>query len=196
MSFSQYNNDLEVLQFYDAKRNGFFVDIGAGQGIRVSNTYLFERIYDWTGICVEPDNTAFGLLCENRPNSICSNKAVDSMTYESSYILRDESGNETRHVILQHSTINDILDNNNAPSFIDYLSVNITESFQNVFEILNVIDFSKYRFGLVSIFVSGYKMFTHSEIQELFETNGYEFIKIVDGNQWYKSSSSSSSSSS
>jgi hypothetical protein len=192
MSFSLYNNDLEVLQFYEAKRKGYFVDIGAGQGMLDSNTYLFERIYDWTGICVEPDNTTFEILRQNRPNSICSNKAVDSMTYESSYILRDESGNETGHVIFQHSTINDILDNNNAPSVIDYVSVNITESFQNVFEILNAIDFTKYRFGLISIFFPDYNMFTHSEIQELFETNGYEFIKIVNGNQWYKASPSSS----
>ena len=190
MSFSQYNQDLEVLQFHEAKRNGFFVDIGAGQGIRDSNTYLFEYTHGWTGICAEPDNTTFQILRENRPNSICSNAIVDSMTYESSYILRDDSGNEINHIIRQHSTITDILDQNNAPSVIDYLSVNITESSQSVVEILNAIDFTKYTFRLISL--SFLENTSQIQIQELFANNGYEFMKMADGTQWFKLSTLSS----
>jgi hypothetical protein len=111
------------------------------------------------------------------------------MTYESSDILRDDSGNEVNHVIRQHSTITDILDNNNSPLVIDYLSFNMSESSQTVVEILNAIDFTKYTFRLVSLSFS--ENTSQIQIQELFANNGYEFIKISDGTEWYMPSPTS-----
>ncbi len=43
MSFSQIGQDLEVVEFYKNKSNGFFVEIGANDGITLSNTYLLEK---------------------------------------------------------------------------------------------------------------------------------------------------------
>jgi hypothetical protein len=53
-SYSQIGQDLEVLRKYKNKYNGYFVDIGASDGIIYSNTYLLEKRYGWKGICVEP----------------------------------------------------------------------------------------------------------------------------------------------
>jgi len=39
-SFSQIGQDLYVIKnIYNKKKNGFFVDIGATGGIKISNTY-------------------------------------------------------------------------------------------------------------------------------------------------------------
>ena len=53
-NYSQTNQDLFVLYFtnYIGKK-GFFVEIGAGDGVNISNTYLLEKI-GWTGILAEP----------------------------------------------------------------------------------------------------------------------------------------------
>ena len=44
MSYSQLGQDLEVIKFYNKKENGFFIEIGASDGIIMSNTYLKHNI--------------------------------------------------------------------------------------------------------------------------------------------------------
>ena len=43
MSHSQLGQDLEVLKVFNDKTDGFFIEIGASDGIDLSNTYLLER---------------------------------------------------------------------------------------------------------------------------------------------------------
>ena len=77
-TYSQLNQDVDVIQFYKNKENGYFIEIGANDGINLSNTYLLEKNYNWKGICVEPIPDIFNKLKNNRPNSICVNKAIYS----------------------------------------------------------------------------------------------------------------------
>jgi hypothetical protein len=44
-TYSQLNQDINVINFYNGKKNGFFIDIGAHDGISLSNTYLLEQEY-------------------------------------------------------------------------------------------------------------------------------------------------------
>jgi len=61
MSHSQLGQDLQVLSFYNNKKSGFYIEIGASDGIYLSNTYLLEQ-NNWNGICVEPIPKNFNLL--------------------------------------------------------------------------------------------------------------------------------------
>ncbi len=65
--FSQYNQDkfLNEVVFYN-KKNGFFIDIGAHDGISYSNSLFFEKFNNWNGICVEPNPSVFSKLILNR----------------------------------------------------------------------------------------------------------------------------------
>jgi FkbM family methyltransferase len=54
-----YNNH------FKNKKNGFFVEVGADDGIDKSNTYFFENI-GWNGICIEPSPVRFKELEKNR----------------------------------------------------------------------------------------------------------------------------------
>jgi len=56
--------------FFRNKTNGVFVDIGAHNGIDYSNTYFFEKILNWKGICVEPIPNIYKQLRLNR-NCVC-----------------------------------------------------------------------------------------------------------------------------
>lgn len=64
------------LEKYLDTRNGFFIECGANDGLRQSNTYWFERFRGWHGLLIEavPENAA---RCRrNRPRSITVNTAL------------------------------------------------------------------------------------------------------------------------
>ena len=53
-SKSQLRQDLFVLSETNFKRNGYFVEFGAASGFQLSNTYLLEQNFSWSGILAEP----------------------------------------------------------------------------------------------------------------------------------------------
>lgn len=67
----QLHSDMEpqqrfVLEYFDHARELFFVDVGANDGITISNTLHLERDYGWKGLCVEPNPDAYEKLIQNR----------------------------------------------------------------------------------------------------------------------------------
>ncbi len=74
-SFSQFGEDLVVSNFFPDLTDGFYVDIGAFDPVRLSNTHLFHR-RGWSGINVEPNPAQFRLFPEARPDDINLNFAV------------------------------------------------------------------------------------------------------------------------
>lgn len=66
MYYSQIGQDKFVDDFFNKKENGIFIDIGANDGIKLSNTYFLENERKWTGICIEPRKEEFLKLINNR----------------------------------------------------------------------------------------------------------------------------------
>lgn len=52
-NFSGLGQDLFVLMLLDGKRSGTYLEIGANDPIKSSNTYLLEKTFGWTGVSVE-----------------------------------------------------------------------------------------------------------------------------------------------
>ncbi len=199
MSRSQIGQDLEVIKYYKGKQNGYFVEIGASDGIKFSNTFLLEKKYNWKGICVEPIPKNYKLLCKNRPNSHCSDKAVynisnlevlfDIAQYD---LLSGITNNIDCHknvvdknktqIKVQTISLNDLLDNYNAPNFMDYLSLD-TEGSE--LEILKTFNFEKYKFGLIDV-EHNYIEPRRSEIRKLLTDNNYVYIRENKFDDCYK----------
>ena len=85
ISFSRNYSDLVAL-FYLGK-NRKFLEIGAGEPIVGSDTYLLEQKNFWTGIQIEPDLESFEKLKKLRTNSICINAAIVGDTDSKRYFL-------------------------------------------------------------------------------------------------------------
>jgi len=75
--YSQYGQDTLLNKLIN-QRNGFFIDIGAHDGISFSNSYLFETELEWNGICIEPLPNIFKKLEKNR-KCILENCAISDV---------------------------------------------------------------------------------------------------------------------
>jgi len=199
-SYSQIGQDLEVLKTYNNKRGGFFIEIGASDGIKLSNTYLLEKKYNWKGICVEPIPRRFEELCKNRPNSFCSNNAVYNESTKqvifdianSFDLLSGISNNidcyktavnkNKTQIIVTTISFNDLLEKYNAPLFIDYLSLD-TEGSE--LEILKSVNLQKYIFGLIDV-EHNYIEPRRTQIRNLLTSNGYVFLRENKFDDCYK----------
>jgi FkbM family methyltransferase len=87
MSFnSQWGQDKYLKEniFRDFS-GGFFVDVGAHDGIAINNTLYFEQNDGWTGINVEPLKEVYDRLTVNRPRCININVAVDEGDGEAAF---------------------------------------------------------------------------------------------------------------
>jgi len=55
-AFSQWGqDDFLHLNLFQGRRNGFYLDLGAGPPFDGSNTAFFDKCLHWTGVCVEPN---------------------------------------------------------------------------------------------------------------------------------------------
>ncbi len=84
--FSQAGQDKIIREFFfKNKKNGFFVEIGAFDGIQGSNCYHFEKFLNWDGIALEPSRIQFEKLKKNRKCKIL-NEAVSHQIKEVEFV--------------------------------------------------------------------------------------------------------------
>jgi FkbM family methyltransferase len=194
---AQLGQDLFALFETSWKRDGYFVEFGATDGIQLSNTYLLEKDFGWKGILAEPATVWHQQLLRNRSASIdldCVWKETGSelqftVTPEAEYSTlvgfagsdshsrRDGSMQTVRTV-----SLNDLLKRYNAPSNIDYLSVD-TEGSE--YDILSHFDFDRYT---VSVITCEHNFSVNRErVHDLLA--GHGFVRSFEGlsrwDDWY-----------
>lgn len=64
MRYSQ-NNEQDIILGYFKIWNGVFLDIGANDGVTLSNTYALQ-LRGWKGVLVEPSEEAFNRIQDNK----------------------------------------------------------------------------------------------------------------------------------
>ena len=137
------------------KENGFFIELGANNGLEQSNTAFFEFYKGWKGILIEPSPNKYVECINNRKNSTVLNYACVSNDYESDKISGDFNGNlmssvngsrlnQTQNLNTVNAiTLEKILDQYMKQcNCIDFLSLD-TEGYE--LNILKGLNLSKYR---------------------------------------------------
>ncbi len=199
-STSQLGQDLWVLEQTNFKRNGFFVEFGATDGVRLSNTFLLEQEFGWRGICAEPNPRMFEKLQRNR-RCLVTDACLGATSGDSvEFVLAEEFGGmvndmtsdmhaKTRlayyasagnRVTLRTESLNDLLIRLDAPREIDYISVD-TEGSE--FEILRTFPFERWQVRLFTIEHN----FTpiREDIRQLLEAKGYRRTES-QWDDWYQ----------
>jgi FkbM family methyltransferase len=194
-SHGELKQDILALFITNSKQSGYFVEFGAMDGIRASNTLLLERHHGWTGIMSEPNPRYNKSLPENRRCQIdlrcVSNTTGDTVKFQ----CADQSGwpgmvghiynesNSRGNVIdVETITLNDLLDQHDAPSQIDYISVD-TDGSEPM--IMQGFDFSRHNATMWTI--EHNQMAWRKDICRLMEQNGYR--RVLEGfsgyDDWY-----------
>ena len=70
-SLSDRGQDAWVIEIFNGKRGGYFLELGAADGFSESNTFLLEKKFGWSGLCIEPNPAQFQLITE-RYRRTCS----------------------------------------------------------------------------------------------------------------------------
>jgi len=198
-SHSQFYQDLFFSSELNFFEKGFFVEVGACDGVELSNTLFFERTLKWRGIVVEPAKRWHPYLYKNRSASI-ETRALGPKTgntlpfFEAEdpklstfACLKNEDfqaefrvkGNE---YLVETVTLDDLLKAFNAPHEIQYLSLD-TEGSE--FEILENFDFSSWK--ILSISCEHNFTPNRERIFGLLTSKGYErkFPEFSACDDWY-----------
>jgi FkbM family methyltransferase len=190
-SKSQLRQDLFVLSELGFKRNGYFVEFGATNGVDLSNTHLMEAKFGWDGILAEPAKIWHSSLKNNRSAAIETDcvwrstgetllfNEVNDENHSGELSTIDSFSNADIHREVRKTTSNkygvqtislsDMLKKHNAPKEIDYLSID-TEGSE--YEILSNFDFSEYDIKLITCEHNYTPL--RDKIHALLSKNGYE----------------------
>jgi FkbM family methyltransferase len=199
LSQSQYAQELFALSELNFKREGFFVEIGATNGISLSNTYMLETEFGWNGILAEPakcwhENLEKNRNCFIEKNCLYSSSGlelvfnetrarmlstIDSFSNSDTWSKVRSSG---KRYSVQTISLNDLLLKYSAPKIIDYLSID-TEGSE--YEILSTFNFTNYSFNVITCEHNNTK--NREKINKLLEDNGYQkkFDNLPFGEDWF-----------
>ena len=199
-SYSLVDNKKEPIDFkldnIINKKNGFYIELGANNGLDQSNTAFFEFNREWTGLLIEPSYEKF-LECKiNRKNSIVKNYACVSSEYKEETIRGDFNGSlmssvdgkrlNNRDIIeVKAITLEKLLDNViEKNKQIDLLSLD-TEGYE--LNILIGLNLDKYRPKYILIEIYNYDfekilLFLTSNCYKLH--SNFSNYNIIDNPQW------------
>lgn len=174
---SQAGQDKFVISFFKEKRNGYFLDIGAHDGISFNNTYCLEKYFNWGGICVEPNKKLFRNLIKNR-DCFCINNAIYDENKIVSFYEDGYSGciSDKGLIQVEAITMGKLLSLFGVPKIIDYISLDIEGG---EFKALSTFPFNTYQVHLWTIEHNSYADGGKAKQQnkDIMLKNGYSIIK-------------------
>ena len=198
-SKSQLFQDIFVLTQLEFKRDGYFVEVGAGDGKHLSNTYLLEKDFAWEGVIAEPSKKQKKSLklyrhCEIEDKFVWleSNQEIDfvethipELSTMKKYLTSDSNSGIRKiksEYKVQTISLNDLLSKHSPLNHIDYLSLD-TEGSE--YEILSSLNFDKYNFSVITCEHN----FTDNreKIENLLSSKGYYRVHEImsEFDDWY-----------
>ena len=162
-TYSMDGEDIEIVKYFDNKKNGFYVDVGSYHPIERNNTMLLYN-KGWEGINIDISDFSIKLFDQLRPRDINLNLAVSKnegeiemyfqkklsqlSTIKKEQIKKSFQGEVKIRKIIS-KTLTSILDESKfANKKIDFLDIDVEGADMDVLESL---DFEKYSPELICI---------------------------------------------
>lgn len=210
--YSQQNEDSEIYNLFFKNqpiKNGFFIELGAYDGIFASNTKFFEDHLGFNGILIEPIPSAYKKLKRNRSNCITYNNIIttkkdvsfigDSLTAGVKDTMSDSHKNNwglnnlTEYKI-ETNRIDSIVKENDI-KYIDFFSIDVEGGELEVLKTIDWripiwlilieltpenIDVTKLPEKIKTAYLE--RIGKDNECRKILRENGFSFIKRIGGN--------------
>ena len=194
---SQHGEDLALWRFFGERREGFFVEVGAHDGVTFSNTYFLEAV-GWDGICVEPNPVRYRELVKNRPHSRALHAALVSAPANrvTLHVVRDEdclshirddarqrarvrvAGGPVEAVSVPAMTLDAVLDGVARP--VDLISIDVEGAELEVLEGLDLV-----RKGPRVLLLEDNSQGADTRVREYLSAHGYAPRARLEANVFY-----------
>ena len=152
-NYAESFQDIAVLTLLQGKRQGIYLEIGAGYPLYGNNTYLLESKFDWRGLALDLNIESIERYFRDRTNP---------------GILRDGTQVDYQY----------LLQSSNMPVVIDYLQLDCDPA--NVtYEILTRIPFDLYKFAVITYEHDHYRDPVNSfkdKSRMFLQSKGYELL--------------------
>ncbi len=179
-----YNDLFYKNVIFPNKRNGYFVEVGALNGLLMSQSYIFEKQLDWNGIVVEPNPVWKDELILHRNCNISAEAISDKkgkMVFECreipSFSGLKTSANEFRisdivdEFEIETITLTDLFDKFNAPEILDWVSID-TEGAEIGILKQYFLENKKYKINFLN-----FETLNHEESNEIMDGQPYLEMK-------------------
>jgi FkbM family methyltransferase len=169
--------------------DGVFLDVGSGDGITHSNTWILEQ-KGWTGICVDPFPTNVESRTCQLFKDVVFSEAGKRVTFHRAGELAGIAdtldtwkpiAEQAPAVELTTVTLGDILARAKAPRYIHYLSLDIEGA---ELEALRGLPLDRYTFGAMTI-EHNYEGRKRNDIQAFLEPRGYRRVRTWRHDDFY-----------
>ena len=202
---SQFGEEKFILDFFDKKYKGKFLDIGCFHPTRHNNTYsMYKR--GWHGINIDLNPLTIELFNFARAKDININAAIsDNEEIKKLYFvdeLNTQNTLEANHLsfLKNHHNLKEeeisqqeiktkrldrILEDHNLKN-IDFMNIDVEGHELNI---LNSIDFLKYKIKFICIEMIDHNdqaILVNKKLNEILERNDYVLAKKIDFNFIYK----------
>lgn len=202
-SQAQLYQDCYVAWKLRDKRDGYFVEFGATDGVALSNTFFLERELGWTGILAEPFPRWHAALAANRAAARIDYRCVWRASGEQLEFLALDDAPELatlktfaaedhhaaqrarrgRSIVVATVSLTDLLVQHGAPRSIDYLSVDVEGA---ELEVLRGLDFERYEPRILTVEHNFHEQ-RRRDIHTLLGSHGFvrEFEAFSGFDDWY-----------
>jgi FkbM family methyltransferase len=199
-SHSQHGQDKVYIEKYmPTGKKGYFIEMGAADGVANSNTLVLEKKYGWNGVCIEADDKVFPSLQKNRKctviNAACSAYPGESLdfVYSNQFSgFMKFSKLHRKNLKRKHAsgsfntktscTLTEVLKQVSAPSLIDFFSLDVEGA---ELEVLQGLDFYKYKINCILVEHNNEQPKRY-HIRKLLEAKGYLRDMCVGLDDFYK----------
>ena len=189
-NYSQFNEDLFLVDFFHNKKKGKFVDLGAFHPIRYNNTYLLYK-KGWSGTNIDLNPVAIDMfnIARNRDINICA--------------LMSEKSNIEKNVYYEHgfSAVNSLVLTKELKKVLKKVKIMKTKTFDDLvshdfdflnidleghdYEVLRTINLKKNKPGLICIEI----LENSKDKENIFKymtKNNFEFINKCKVSYFFK----------